>query len=551
MAKSELEQVPLSGAGTTITDHLTFQPLPRRQVALTMAGVMLAMFLASLDQTVVGTAMPRIIADLGGFAYYAWVTTAYLVASTTLVPIIGRLTDMYGRKWFFIGGIIIFLLGSVLSGLSQSIIQLIIFRGFQGIGAGVIMASAFITVGDLFSPDQRGKYQGLIAGVFGLSSVIGPTLGGYLTDAISWHWVFYINIPLGIPVVALFILFFPESRRAGIKHRLDFLGVATLTLAVVPLLLALSWGGAQYPWDSVEVIGTLAFAAVMTVLFIFTEFRASEPIIPVQLFRNQLVAVAMILTFLTGFSMFGVIIFIPLFFQGVLGMSATASGGFLTPMTLGMVVGSVVSGQVSSRAGGHYRILGLVGVGLMALGLALLSRMTVDTGYGQAVLFTVLMGLGLGSTMPLFTLAVQNTVQHQFLGVATSTLQFFRSIGGTLGLAILGSVMTNRFASALSDAIPADIKAVVPPERLTQLAHNPQALMNPDAQAQLGAGFSQIGPQGAAMAQQLLDGLRSALSIAITEAFLLAFAVGIVAWIAAGFLKVAASERTGRGPGQS
>ncbi len=512
---------------------------------------MLAMFLASLDQTVVGTAMPRIMADLGGFAYYAWVTTAYLVASTTLVPIVGRLTDMYGRKWFYIGGIVIFLLGSVLSGLSQSIIQLILFRGFQGIGAGVMMANAFITVGDLFPPDERGKYQGLIAGVFGLSSVIGPTLGGYVTDTLSWHWVFFINIPLGIPVVALFILFFPEVRVARARHRLDFIGGVTLTLAVVPLLLALSWGGSQFPWESAQVIGTLAFAAVMAGIFITAELRAAEPIIPVQLFQNRIVAVSMIVTFLTGFGMFGVIIFIPLFFQGVLGLSATASGGFLTPMTLGMVVGSILSGQVLSRTGGHYRVLGLVGGGVTVLGQALLSRMTADTSYGQAVFNTVLMGLGLGATMPLFTLAVQNAVPYRFLGVATSSTQFFRTIGGTLGLAILGSVMTNRFASNLTNTLSPDVRVALPPERLAALAHNPQALISPEAQAQLGASLSQMGPQGTALVQELLEGLRHALSTAISEAFLFAFVVVVVAWVTTAFLKVNCGGEVDRDPVQS
>ena len=333
-----------------------FQSLPRREVVLTLAGVMMAMFLGSLDQTVVGTAMPRIIADLGGFDRYTWVTTAYLVTSTTMLPIAGRLTDMYGRKWFYIGGIAIFLAGSALSGLSQTLTQLIVFRGLQGIGGGIMMANAFIVIGDLFPPAERGKYQGLITAVFGLSAIVGPILGGFITDNLSWHWIFYINLPLGIPVILLFIRFFPRVRPSGLKHQLDLPGLAVLILAVVPLMLGLSWGGVQYAWASPQVIGALAMSAIMVVLFVVVESRAAEPIMPLGIFRNRVVTVSTLAIFFVGFGMFGGIIFIPLFFQGVLGYSATRSGSFLTPMMLGVVVGSLVSGQALSRLGGHYRI---------------------------------------------------------------------------------------------------------------------------------------------------------------------------------------------------
>ncbi|MFQ5795642.1 MAG: MDR family MFS transporter [Candidatus Bipolaricaulia bacterium] len=513
------------------------QALPRREVFITLAGMMLAMFLASLDQTVVGTALPRIIADLGGFDLYTWVTTAYLITSTTVAPIVGKLTDIYGRKWFYVGGIVIFLLGSVLSGLSQNINQLILFRGFQGIGAGAIIASSFTLIGDLFPPAERGKYQGIIASVFGLSSVIGPTLGGFVTDSLSWRWIFYINIPIGIPVVYLFIRFFPNIRLTGVNRRIDFLGVTALVLAVMPLLLALSWGGVQYPWDSMLVIGSLAFAAVMTGLFIWIESRVTEPLMPLEIFRNRIVSISMLAIFLTGFGMFGGIIFIPLFFQGVLGASATTSGSFLTPMMLGMVVGSILSGQVLSRMGGHYRIQGLIGLVIMSIGMALLSRMTVDTTFGQAVRNIVLMGFGLGTTMPLFVIAVQNAVPYRVLGVATTSTQFVRSIGGTLGLAILGSVMANRFASTFTTELPATVRGALPPERLADLASNPQILVSPDAQAQLQAGFSQFGPQGEAMFQQLITVMRQSLVFAVAEVFFIGLIVVAVAWLVTLFLK--------------
>ena len=282
-----------------------------------------------------------------------------------MVPIAGRLSDLYGRKAFFLGGICIFLIGSVLAGVSQSMNQLIAFRAVQGIGGGCIMAMSLTTIGDLFSPAERGKYQGIVAGVYGLSSVIGPTLGGFITDSLSWNWVFYVNLPVGLPVVALFIRFFPNIRPVGRIHRLDYAGMALLALIVVPLLIGLSLGGVQYEWVSPQVIGILAFAAVMILIFVAVERRARDPIMPLSIYSNRTVSVSLVAVFLTGFGMFGAIIFIPLFFQGALGASATSSGSFLTPMMLGMVVAAGLSGQTLSRLGGHYRIQGLVGIVVM------------------------------------------------------------------------------------------------------------------------------------------------------------------------------------------
>ena len=361
-----------------------YKALPRRQIVFTMAGLMLALFLAALDQTVVGTAIPRIVADLGGFDRFTWVTTAYLVASVTAVPIVGRLSDLYGRKVFFLGAIIVFLVGSVLAGASQTMNQLIIFRAVQGIGGGSIMALSFVSVGDLFPPAERGKYQGMVAGVFGLSSVIGPTLGGFITDSLSWNWVFYINLPLSVPIIALFIRFFPNIKPVKTTHHLDYLGMVLLALVVVPLLVGLSLGGIQYEWVSPQILGVLVFACLMIVAFIVVERRAAEPIMPLSIYSNRIVTISLIATFATGFGMFGAIVFVPLFFQGVLGASATSSGSFLTPMMLSMVVAAAVSGQTLSRFGGHYRTQGLIGIGIMILGMVLIfaddGRHVVRTG---------------------------------------------------------------------------------------------------------------------------------------------------------------------------
>ena len=526
-------------------------PLPRRQVVLTMGGLMLALFLASLDQTVVSTAMPRIIADLGGFDRFTWVTTAYLVASTTTVPIVGRLSDLYGRKAFFLGGIVVFLVGSVLAGLSQSMNQLIAFRAIQGIGGGSMMALSFTTVGDLFPPAERGKYQGIVAAVFGLSSVIGPTLGGFITDTLSWNWIFYVNVPLGLPVIALFIRFFPNTRPEHRTHRLDYAGMALLVLVVVPLLIGLSLGGVQYEWLSLQVVGILAFAAVMTVGFVLVERRAADPIMPLSIYANPVVSISLVAVFITGFAMFGSVIFVPLFFQGVLGASATSSGSFLTPMMLSMVVAATVSGQTLSRLGGHYRLQGLIGIGIMAGGMVLTSRMTPETSFGQAVASIVVGGFGLGVTFPSFTIAVQNATPPHLLGAATSATQFYRSIGGALGLAVLGSFMANRFAAGLRESLPPAIRQAVPAEQLARMEQNPQALVNPQALEALRAGFADRGSQGAELLTQLLATLREALASAISSVFVVVAAALAIAFVVTIFLHEVPLRGRGPGPGAS
>jgi EmrB/QacA subfamily drug resistance transporter len=504
---------------------------------ITLVGVLMAMFLSSLDQTVVSTAMPRIISDIGGFSQYTWVTTAYMITSAVALPIVGKLTDIYGRKVFYVGGIIIFILGSILCGLSQTIVQIIIFRGFQGIGGGIMMANAFTVIGDLFPPAVRGKYQGLMSSVFGFSSIIGPTLGGFITDALSWHWVFFINVPLGLTVIVLFIFFFPNFRPDNLKHSIDYAGAALLILFVVPLLLALSWGGVEFAWGSSQIVGMFAFAAVALFAFILMEMRSKEPMVPLSLFKNRIMAVSQVLNFLTAFGMFGSPIFVPLFFQGVLGATATASGSFLTPMMLGMVFGSFTSGQFLSRAGGHYRIQGAIGMVILAAGFFLLSRMGVDTSYGSAVRNIIITGFGMGITMPLYIIAVQNAVPYNFLGTVTSATAFMRSLGGTVGLAILGSVMNNRFAAELAARIPQEIKTVVSAQHLDALINNPQALVSPEAQSQLQGMFGQMGQQGPTLFNTVLQVLRQSLSSAIAHVFLFALVITLIAFIANFFLK--------------
>jgi EmrB/QacA subfamily drug resistance transporter len=513
------------------------QALPRPVKMKTLTGVLLAMFLASLDQTIIGTAMPRIIADLGGFSHYTWVASAYIIASAIVMPITGRLTDMYGRKTFYVVGLLIFLFSSVACGLSRTMTQLIVSRAIKGLGAGMMMATGFAVIGDLFAPAERGRYVGLGSGIFALSSVIGPTLGGFITDTFSWQWVFFINIPFCLAMIVLFLLYFPQLRPPARRHRIDVAGILALVLVIAPAMLALSWGGGELGWAATPLRWLFGLSLLMFLAFLLIESRSAEPIIPLAIFREPIVAVSLTVTLLTGFGLFGSVVFIPLFFQGVLGASATASGNFLTPLMLGLVLGSIVSGQLLSRAGGHYKVQGIVGLAILALGMLLIGRMGVATAPGQAVGYITVAGIGLGVTMPLYTIAVQNAVPYELLGVATSVTAFFRSLGGAFGLAILGAVMHKRFTADLIAHLPDGLRAAIPMPQLLGMVNNPQALVHPEKKRLLEAALTQIGPQGAELFEALLQAMRQALQAALSRVFCVALLAIVAAFVVNLFLK--------------
>ena len=514
-----------------------FVQLPGKQVALAMLGVMLAMFMAALGQTVVATAMPVIIADLGGFDRYTWAATAYLVAATVAIPIVGRLTDLYGRKVFLVLGIVVFIGGSIPAGMSQTMNQLIAFRAVQGIGGGAIMAYGFLVTADLFPPEVRGRYQGLISLVYGVASVIGPTLGGILTDVLSWNWIFFINIPIGIPILLLIIRTFPPIRPEIQNRNLDYLGMVTLVLSVVPIMLSLSIVGVHYAWDTPQVIGLLAFGLVMTAIFAIAESKAVAPIMPFEIYRFRVVAVATVVAFLAGFGLYGTIVFLPLFFQGVLGASPTSSGGFLTPLILGIVVGAIASGRMVAKRDGRFRRQALISTGLMALGMHLISTMNANTSSFMAVGCVVVMALGLGGVLATFNLAVQNTVPFRLVGAATSVLQFYRLIGGTLGLAVLGVVMTHRFSARVEETVADAVRAALGPGRLDAIKDNPRALIDPAALDLLRAEFTE-----AQMADALLGTLHSALAEAVGDVFVIGVVVTALSVVLSLFLRVSKDD---------
>jgi EmrB/QacA subfamily drug resistance transporter len=512
-----------------------YHELPRKRLIMTMAGLMLTLLLSALDQTIVGTAMPRIIAELQGFDHYAWVTTAYLLSSTAVVPIVGKLSDIYGRKLFLVGGTAFFVFASALCGLAQDMTQLIVFRGLQGIGGGILMAMVFTTVSSIFPPAQRGKVQGLFTSVFGFSSIVGPLLGGYLTDALNWRWVFYVNLPLGLIALAVLWLGFPNIRPNRTDRPIDVLGAITLVLGVVPLLLALSWGGGDYAWTSPLILGLLGFAALMIAAFLWVESRAQEPIIPLGLFKNRIIAISTLAMLCVTMGMFGTILFVPLFIQGVIGTSATESGTVMMPMMMTIILGSLIGGQIISRTG-RYKMVALVGLSIAAFGMFLLSRMGPDATYWTVVWNMMIVGAGLGPTMPVFTIAAQNSVSYAQLGVVTSVVQFARSIGSTLGAALFGSLLINRFSSALHESLPSTAAAVIPADVLDSI-NNPQLLLNPDAAGGLQASLAAAGPQAAQAYDALVLAIRTGLAVSLHETFMLGAVVVAIGAVLVIFLR--------------
>ncbi|HXN05295.1 MAG TPA: MDR family MFS transporter [Candidatus Acidoferrum sp.] len=515
--------------------HLT-EGLTRRQTIGVVAGTMLALLLAALDQTIVGTAMPRIVAELNGLNYYTWVITAYLVASTIMVPIAGKLGDLFGRKPFLLAGMIGFVVASALCGQSHGMLELVVFRTIQGIFGGMLFATVFAVIGDLFPPSQRARLAGLFGAVFGLSSIVGPTAGGYITDTWGWRWVFYVNLPVGVIAVLLVLATMPFVRSSASIRDIDFKGAVALIAGLVPLMIALSITR-DHGWTSPEVLGLLAAAAVLLVIFFILEIRTDHPIVPFDLFKNSTFSVSMIVGFLSGFGMFGTIVFVPLIYQGVLGVTATNSGQLLTPMMLGLIVASTLVGQLMVRIR-LYRFLGTAGVAVMLVGMWLLSQVTVSTSRLEVVRDIVIIGAGLGSTFPLYLTAVQSALPRNFLGVASSQVQFWRQIGGTLGTAVLGSVLSQRLPVHIGEQVAALHLPAQAARLVSGGGSSTQTLFDP---AQIAASraraTSALGPQGAAIFDQVLHAVRVALASTLHEVFLYGAAVLIIALIATVFLK--------------
>jgi len=507
--------------------------LSRKRIAAVIVAVMMAMLLSAVDQTVVGTAMPHIIAELNGLQHYAWVATAYLLASTASMPIWGKLSDAFGRKRFFIAGMVIFIVGSALCGQATGMTELILFRAFQGLGAGAMMPITQAIIGDIFPPAQRAKWSGILMSVFAVATIIGPLLGGWITDNASWRWVFYVNLPVGIAALVVAIVALPGHVTVH-KHRIDYSGAAILVAAAVPLLLGFSWAGSEYAWGSPQIISLFAVAAVMSVAFYLREMRASEPVINPRLFQNRVFSVSALASMLQSAAMFGAIMFLPLFVQGVQGKSATNSGIILMPLMLGAMVMSIGAGQILAKTG-RYKALVICGFITVSVGAWLLSRMGVDTSWTVLARNMVILGLGLGIAMSAFTVIVQNQYPSHRLGEVTAGLQFFRSIGATIGMAVFGTILNNQFAAHMKENLPAQLADAM--ARRGASIDNPQVLLSEEARAALQRAFEQSGARGEHLFTVFMDAVRQSLAGAIDGLFLLAAVLGVIGLIVVLFLR--------------
>ena len=428
-------------------------PATRQQRVRVIFGALILVFLlASLDQTIVSTALPTIVGDLGGLQHLSWVVTAYLLASTVSGPLYGKFGDLYGRKVVLQTAIVIFLVGSALCGLSQNMAELIAFRAVQGLGAGGLIVTAIAVVGDVIPPRDRGRYQGIFGAVFGVATIIGPLLGGFFVDNLSWRWIFYVNLPIGaVAFMVIGAVFHATS--ATREHRVDYLGAALLASALSSIVLFTSLGGTTWAWNSPEIIALIVISFVSTIAFLFVESRAMEPILPLSLFRNRTFAVTSAVGFVVGLALFGAVTYLPLYLQIVKGVSPTKSGLQLTPLMLGLLITSVLSGQLISRWG-KYRIFPIIGTAVVTLGMILLSRLDTGTSLRVVVVDMIVLGLGLGMVMQVLVLAVQNAVDYRMLGVATSGSTMFRSIGGSIGVSLFGAIFSNRLHTELAERLP-------------------------------------------------------------------------------------------------
>ncbi|MEK4879735.1 MULTISPECIES: MDR family MFS transporter [Paenibacillus] len=499
-----------------------------------MIAIMAAMLFAAINQTITSTAMPRIIAILDGMDYYTWTINIYLLTSTIATVLVGKLSDMFGRKPFLLAGILLFMVGAFLTGTSSDVYQFIIYRGIQGIGAGIIQSTAFTAVGDLFPPRERGKWMGLMMAVFGFSSVLGPTLGGFLIDNMDWHWLFWIFLPLGVVAFVMILTLFPKGKR-GESTSIDYLGSLLMTTTIVPLLLAFTWAGTEYDWGSSQILGLLAGTVVSALLFIFVESKAKNPILPLHLFKNSVVTISNIIGFIMNFGMMGAMIYLSFFVQGVLGISATYAGYVTMPMSIVMVVASALTGQKMAKKG-KYKRYALIGIPIMIAGMTIMVFMN---NVPMAVLSMIVFGLGLGLGMPVFSLATQNAVSHTELGVVTASSQLFRNLGGTIGIAVMGTVMSNSLTKNLKEALQSssapDFTQIDPKlaEQMLSFA-NPQALMNKPLLEQTQASLpADVQP----VFLQMIEGIRDALGQTLSSVFLTGTIVLVVAFVLVFFLK--------------
>jgi EmrB/QacA subfamily drug resistance transporter len=491
----------------------------RRQLTLTLGALMLCVFLSALDSSIVANALPRVIAELHGFELYAWVTTGYLLSSTAVVPIAGKLGDRYGRKPMLIGGATFFLAMTLLCGLAQSMPQLIVLRTLQGIGGGVLTATTFAIMGQLLTPAERARISGLITAVFSLAGAVGPVVGGYLTDTFSWRAVFYVNLPFALAALLILWRFFPQIGYSGRRQPIDLGGAMTSVAGIVLLLLALSVGGREYAWDSPQVVALLSAGVGVLALFLWLETRAPDPILPLGLLRNNVVAISSINSLLQSVGQISLALFVPLFAQGVIGTSATVSGTIMVPLLVGMVISNVAAGVLIAHIG-RYKAFAVAGFAMNAVGFGTLGALGPQVPYVVLGVCLALLGVGTGMVFPTLTLSYQSAVEFRELGVATALNQFCRSVGSTLGSAVFGSLLILRYLSDLHASVPAGVAAWLDSPSGASF-RDPQSVLNPDASSTLRIQLAQAFPGAPGTADLVLNAIRDSLGSALHLLFVL------------------------------
>lgn len=520
-------------SASTVSARLRGWPL-----VATISALFTTLLMAAIDGSIVDTATPRIIADLHGFSLYSWLVTIYLLASTTTIPIAGKLSDLFGRKWFFIGGVLIFLLGSMLAGTSHSMIELIIFRGMQGMGSGILQTMTLVLVADIFPPKERARWLGLFSAVIIIASIIGPLAGGWITDHLGWRWIFYVNIPLGVCSLVLTSLWLPrtflaEKATQSIREklrRIDFIGALTIAGTIICLLLALTWGSELSSWNSPQILGLFVATVLLFLLFCYTESHVQDPILPFSIFKNQSFSAGALLSLLLGMVLFAIVVYLPLFMQAVQGQSPTSSGAVMTPLTFTVAILSILTGSIIAKIG-RYKFIAIIGAVVLAAGVFLMTQMAPTTTSFEITRDVFLIGIGLGILMPLVNLATQNALPRQVLGVGTSAVTFLRSMGSTVATAVLGTIVNTGSSLEISNHLPnaarhlpaAFLKAATDKQVLTSTAYR-QSIV-------------QKGLAPTSLLDHLFEIVRQALASSIHQAFIITFYLSLLILVVAVFLR--------------
>ncbi|MDQ0351806.1 EmrB/QacA subfamily drug resistance transporter [Alkalibacillus filiformis] len=499
-----------------------------------LATVMMTMFFASMNQTVVSTAIPTIVSDLSGFEYYAWLFSAFMITSAVTVPIYGKLSDVYGRRPFYLFGLIVFAIGSVLAGLAESMMWLIVARAIQGIGAGAMMTMPNATIGDIFNPKERGKWMGVLGIVFGISSIIGPTLGGFITQQFGWEWVFFVNLPFAVLAIIGVYFTLPKVKTED-QVKVDWTGSFLLIAGLLPIMIGLTWVGDRFGWTDWQVVTVFIVGIIILTIFVLFERRVKDAIIEMSFFKNKIFSITVVLALFVTMAMFGTIMFLPLYIQGVVGLTVQQSGIVMTPLMLSFIIGATLTGQLMSRTG-TYKRYAFVGATLMLIGLFLFNQMDVNTTFWTVMINMAVFGIGIGSLMPIMNVSVQNAFPYKQMGQVNANLQFSRSLAGVIAAPVFGAILNAWFLRRFNEVEPSGFNELSDSAQQDILAMDPQQLITREAQESVESSFAAVGPEGEALYQEWLHAIQLSLSSGISALFFVGLIFAVLTLVCVIFL---------------